>query len=88
VRLREANYEGVLEFVSGFEGAAEAAEEFVIFFAVLIGEDDEGGRGESVLKAVHAAAFFTFDSLGSAKAAVAAVGFTLSFGWHAFLSKG
>jgi hypothetical protein len=79
MRLCEAEDERIFDAALGLERVAEAAENFVVFTAVLFGEDNEGGGGEAVLETVQAAALFAFARFGSAEASVAAIGFTLAF---------
>ena len=79
VRLREAEHECVLDAVVGLQRVAEAAENFLVFLPVLIGEHDERGGGESMLETVQAAALFAGVRFGTAFAAIAPVGFTPAF---------
>ncbi len=79
VGLGEAQDERVFGRVVRLEGLAEAAEDFLVFMLVFLGEDYERCRGEAVLQGVQAAALFAGFGLGSAFLAVAAIGLALSF---------
>jgi hypothetical protein len=78
VRLGQAEYESFFGRIVRLEGFAKAAENFVVLVPVLVGEDYECGGGEAVLEGVQAAALFAGFGVGSAFAAVAAIGFELS----------
>ncbi len=64
--LGEAQDERVFGRVVRLEGLAEAAEDFLVFMLVFLGEDYERCRGEAVLQGVQAAALFAGFGLGSA----------------------
>jgi hypothetical protein len=79
VRLSQAQYQGVFDRIVRLEGLAKASEDFFVLVRILLGEDDESGRGEAMLAAVQAAAFFAGFGFWAALAAVAPVGFALAF---------
>ena len=79
MRLGQAQDERVFGGIVRLEGLAKAAEDFFVFVLVFLGKDDESGGGEAVLETVQAAALFAGFGFGSAFAAVAAIGFALSF---------
>ena len=82
VRLGEAKTSASSSGIVRLERLAKATENLFVFLLVFFGKDHESGGSEAVLETVQAAALFSGFGLGSAFAAVAAIGFTLTFRCH------
>jgi hypothetical protein len=63
----------------GLEGVAKATEDFVVLMLVLLGQDHESSGAETVFETIEAATLFASFSSRPAFAAIAPVGFALSF---------
>ncbi|HYI96111.1 MAG TPA: hypothetical protein VEX68_21385 [Bryobacteraceae bacterium] len=79
VRVGQAQDERVFGRIVRMEGLAKAAEDCFVFVLGFLGKDYERGRSEAVPQAVAAAVLFAGFRPGSIVAAIATIGFALSF---------